>query len=276
VKSFVFGIPFANVVSSKGNFYSLSNIKNLKEGLVVDNEYGIYSREVRDRFVNRHKNRVKSFYGGVSKVTDKNGALVSVDNKVQLSWFYEKDHGDTKSLNNAIEDVIQDTGLDYLKVKAPSDKELGYINVSLKLDAGTSFTKAIAGQNQAFTFSLMQKAMTNAIATYFNGDDRHELCHAAEDKGTCKARYTSESIEAFAKIRSLSSELAKHYGKNNKAFAQTYAKIGAEAWTNQFVFKAMLEQMKHCGSAVNYEVSGEKISNYQLQNVTSQDVQFCK
>jgi len=274
MKGFVFGIPFANVTTSKANFYSLSNIKNLKEGLVVNNEYGIYSREVIGRLVTHHKNRIKSFYGGVTKVTDKNDKLISVDNKVHFNWFFEKDHSDSKALNHAIEDVIQDTGLDYLQIKAPASSELGYVSVNLKVEADTHFTKALTGANRAAVFSGMQKNMAGLIDLYFKAGDRHDLC--VTDEQDCKSRYTAESIRAIGKIKELSEALSANFGKDNKAFAQAYAKIGEQAWTNQFVFRAFLDQMRFCGSNVSYEVSGEKISNYQLQNITSLDVIKCK
>lgn len=85
-----------------------------------------------------------------------------------------------------------------------------------------------------------------------------------------------DSLKSLAKIRDLSNDLRVNYGKDNKVYAQTYAKVGEQAWTNEFVFKAVLNQMKNCGSNLVYEVSGEKISNYQIQNVTAQDAELCK
>ncbi len=272
VKSFIFDISLAKLISSKANYYSLSNTQFLRSGLKIDNEYGIYSREILGRTLTRHRNKIKSFYGGITNITDQENKLISTDNKIQFNWNFEKDHFDRESLDHAINDIVQDTGLDYLKIKTPDIKKLGYARITLRAEADSFFTKAIKGKNREFIFSNIQKNMFSMIEAYFNGDDKNQLCNITGIIYPCKTKYTQESIKALSKIK----ELSKLFKENKtKSSAQAYAEFGEQVWTNQFIFKAILEQMKSCGSNIFYEISGEKISDYKIENTTVRNIELC-
>ena len=276
MKSFIFDISLAKFTSSKANYYSLANAHFLRSGVKIENEYGIYSREILGRTLTKHKNRIKSFYGGITKVTDQEKKLISIDNKIQFSWNFEKDHFEKKALDHAIDEIIQDTGLDFLKIKTPDTEKLGYVRISLKAEADMFFTRAINGINKEFIFFNIQKNMLLMIENYFKDDnDKNQLCNFTEIVFSCKNKYTQESITALTKIKELSNRLNINE-KNNKNFTQAYAEIGEFVWTNQFIFKAILEQMKTCGSKIIYEISGEKISDYKTENTTLRDIELCK
>jgi hypothetical protein len=269
------GFPLVKLTSSKGNYYSLSQSHYLDGGLKVENEYGIYSREVFGMLLTRHKNRIKSFYGGVTKISNAKNELLSLDNKIQFSWNFEKDHFKSHSFNKAINEIIQDTGLNFLKIKSFETENLGYARINLKVDADAQFTNALTGANRSIIFENIQNDLFTNIDNYFEGSDIYNLCHMEKLIRSCKSHYKAESKNALDKIIELTADLKYQIGKNNKEFAQSYAKIGELSWKNPFLFKAIFEQMKKCGSTLSYEVSGEKISQYRLKLETPLDPKVC-
>jgi hypothetical protein len=275
-KTFMLGIPFANFVTSKGSYYKLDNVEYFANGIKTESEYGIYSKEVKTRFLNSHKNKIKAFYGGTLKATDNTGKLVSLEDKVSFNWFFENDYGSGGNLNKALKDFLHDTGLNQLNIKAPDIKNLGYVSISLKAESGTTFTKALIGRNQLANVKNIAARTEKLIINYFAEGDKNEICNTEEIFENCQSRITSESKNAMKNVRSLVVDLKSQYGNNPKLFTQTYAKIGEQIWTNQFTFKAFLEQMKNCGNRVSYEVAGERVSNYQIQENSEMNEKSCK
>ncbi len=276
-RSFIFGLPYMNVRTSKGEFYSYSNVDFIKQGLKTVTEYGIFSKEVRGRFWLKHRNHMKVFAGGIATTTDKTGAVVAQDNKVQLSWFYEKDYADSKHVNRAVEDLLQDTGMTDLAVKVNKTKDLGYVNVKLDIEGDRNFTNVLMNLSRRNgSFRAMENDMSTLVTNYFNQGDKLELCNNDQSVSSCKSSYMRRSKKALAKIKSFGAKLAKLRKTDSKAFAKTFSEIGEQVWKNQFVFKAVLNKLKSCGVEMNYEVSGERISNYQVQEVTAYDPNACK
>jgi hypothetical protein len=275
VKIFNLGLPFINLTASSGHYFSHSNIHLLESGLKIENEYGIFSQEIIGKTFSRHKNRIKSFYGGVTKITDSNNKLISIDNKIQFNWYFEKDHFKNNSFNRAIEQIIQDTSLENLRLKSFETEKFGYAQINFKTETDAHFTNAITGANKKNIFANIQKNMQTYINSYFEGKDTYDLCNLLDKFRSCKNHYREESLSALSEIMEMTTDLKYQLGIDNLAFAKSYAKIGKLAWSNPFIFKAVFEQMKKCGSTLLYEVSGEKISHYRLKQVTPLDPLLC-
>jgi hypothetical protein len=172
--------------------------------------------------------------------------------------------------------VIQDTGIKKLDIQSPDVKNLGYVSVSFKAEVGSGFTKSLLGKNQLENLARIQFSTNTLISAHLANGINDDVCISEENVESCKSRISNESRNALDKIKLLANDLKAQHGVNQKQYSQTLAKIGEQAWTNQFVFKAILEQMKNCGSIVTYEVSGARISDHQIQEVNTFNEKTCK
>jgi hypothetical protein len=83
-KSFVFGIPFINVVNSTGKTYSFTNVDDTKSDYTTTSNYGVFFKSQRGRLATSHTNRAKVYKTGVAKTTFMGSSEVIIDNLSEL------------------------------------------------------------------------------------------------------------------------------------------------------------------------------------------------
>ncbi|EQC48854.1 collagen triple helix repeat protein, partial [Bacteriovorax sp. BSW11_IV] len=269
-KSFVFGIPFINVANSQGSTYSYQNIDSTKEGFKTVSEYGIYFKSLNGRLITRHTNMAKVFKSGLATTT-KEGKLVANDHLSQLEWFYEKDHAKGHDLDKALRILNEDTGIK-VNLTAPSSSDLSYLTVKLAVKSDMNFAKAMSSLSKGKSLQVLKVNAKANIAKYFSNGDKDNLCKGVNNVVGCKSHYENETMSALNEIAST----GKAYGNvKSKNFTSETAKLGKLIWKNRFVFQAVTEKMALCGSQLDLQVAGEKISNYQTQSLSVYNEEKC-
>jgi hypothetical protein len=136
----------------------------------------------------------------------------------------------------------------------------------------------------------MQNHAQNNIDKYFAGSDIDDLCADFMDEDNdsrngffffttdadrmeaCKEHYEEETADAIEEMAQQASKLAK---LENGKYAQQAAKLGQYIWKNQFVFKAVSKKMQACGSSMNLEIGGQKITHIEGENITTLNETEC-
>lgn len=276
-----FGVPFVYFSSSRGTSHQFTNVENHINGLQTTTDYGIYAREINNRLISRHKNLIRSFTAGIAKTRDaQTGKVVEEDVSATFLWQYEKDRTRVRDFNNAIQLLIQDTGLEQQTALRASDRNhLGYSRIKLEFTMDAAYVKQLMALSQTRSgFTTMGNQVMRNLESYLRVGDRYKLCNQQNesDRDRCQQGLRSETRRAFTRIQNNFQVMNRTYGTDSKAFAEAFAQVGRYMMTNQFTLQPFLQAAESCGGKLGYEVSGERISRVSSLSTWEHSTQACR
>ena len=268
-KMIKFSLPFFFGASkAKAKLSSYGN----EEDLVRNSKTKVYSSIVgietsTKGILSKHKMAIKNFYANFADEWHVDHQHVSFGGS--FKWMYEKDKVRSKTVMNKLEKLQKLTGMyKSLDLTLP-EKKLGYFRVEFDTNISDKDTLKLMGlpeNKQAPVEEFIATAKSNShflIKEYFQTKDSKDLCPILSAR-KCMKKMKKKTREAFSKLNGLSLKMKKLFvEKKYKQWTEAYATWGSHLISNQFVFKAVLSELKK----TKFEISlkGEKIATQKLK-----------
>jgi hypothetical protein len=96
-----------------------------------------------------------------------------------------------------------------------------------------------------------------------------ETCNTNDEKNfdiTCYNAIANNVDDTFKKLETYTNNLKVNYFNHKNKITHDLERIGEEVWKSPAVFKAFFEKGKQCGEEFNFEVSGQRITKYLVNN----------
>ena len=255
-KKFLFGLPFMWRKTETGQYVEASNVDYHEDDTKQVSTYGIFQKENKARLIGKHKEKAETFYGGIAELKDNYKGTTTSDYNGAFEWKYENDWGKTWKLRSAISELNNDTGLnEYLQINVPGENQdnLGYIELKAKVELPKIYVDALMeSSNKNVGLRSLKDEAIKQLDNFCNLDQ--------QDQRNCVETNKKKIDEKFIKISNSLQTMSKFVKVDPKAFAKAFAGFGEQIWTNQFIFKAVVNKGKTCGLTFTQDISGKRLS----------------
>lgn len=258
--SFYFGTPFIRIVGVAGATESLFH-KEVRENLSgVEEMQWAANLSFNDIiFFGKKRRYVEGFSAqGATSTVDGEPATSNMSGEA----FYERraNFGSVESLNEVLQELLESTGLDLLKVKMLGKGAVGYTEVRLSVVFQEDFIQhliAHPGELDRYMWEALQTYSASEKAAEYERDQNNNDNSPSVDNPRDKI------TDAFiAMKKSLSKMASALRSGNTKEYLKVYADFGREMWRDPNIFRVIFNEAQKCGLTADFEVSGRKISRY--------------
>jgi len=272
-KNSFFGLPIVlNTQTQEGKIYEVDQGNLYYEGTKTNAHYGVYLKDRKTKVFGKHFERTQSFYGASYNILSMKGELKSKGHFGQFVWSAETDASTRRRARNAIEDLVQLTGLrDALPVVLPTDeRKLGYTDIDFSVTFSEAQTQRMVDLAGSLGFTKISKGAAAKARAYFNRtNDPDGLCTTAnpQDGTSCSETVISAAEQGGRELVEKLTQMKKSWA-DDKAFVKAYADFGKIISRNQFLFQTALD-LAGSDVGMNYAIRGRNISNYQVNFATT-------
>ena len=269
------GIPnLLNVTWASGKTYTLTNTDMFYNGMSSKVEYGVYTKDVRTKILNTHKEKTSAFYGTVYSMKDQKTSEITNGHFGQMVLNAQNESSDSGNVQVMIAEIARKTGLSkQMKVNIPTMDKMGFENVSFRMTLDNDQSIRLTKAADAASEESMVKYAKALISGYFTQGDRDDVCAdyyigmgAKESKEDilkeCTRRVTAATVSAVKEMKNSLGWLRYYRTKNQqKDMALAYANFGKAVMANQFALKTALG-LAGAGVQMEYSIRGAAVSGY--------------
>jgi hypothetical protein len=273
-KNSFFGLPVVlNTQTQEGKIYEVDQGNLFYEGTKTNAHYGVYLKDRKTKVFGKHFERTQSFYGASYSILSLKGELKSKGHFGQFVWSAETDASTRRRARNAIEDLVQLTGLrDALPVVLPTDeRRLGYTDIDFSVTFSEEQTQRMVDLAGSLGFTKISRgAGTKARAYFSRTNDPDGICTTAnpQDGTTCSDTVIQAAEQGGREMVEKLVQMKKAW-TDDKAFVKAYADFGKIISRNQFLFQTALDLAGE-DVGMNYSIKGRNVSNYTVNFATTQ------
>ncbi|GIL16540.1 MAG: hypothetical protein BroJett040_02910 [Oligoflexia bacterium] len=261
------GLPLIlNSSSSSGKVQSFATTDFHLDKNIVSANYGIYDTQTRTRAFGTHTFSDKMFYGAQFKVSDYNKNVIEKGYFGRMSWIYQDDKATASSLKMKIEELYDATGIQSVLVQVPEVGSIGTAGVAMNITFSEENTnRMIQAAYDLGRKEFARQALEKFEAAYAKAGNN--VCPLGMQAQNCKQEMTNRT--QYAAVKMQDALIQMHLNKGNAVeFTKAYAEFGKALMDNRF---ALAQAMKVAGAGVkvNYSIEGTRISNYNLNLITT-------
>jgi hypothetical protein len=262
--SLFLGIPiFLNAVNSENKIESYEKSDLVFDNSSVDAIIGIYDFTTKTRAFGTHTTVSKGFYGVRYGVTDLK-TKESLENSEfgRFTWMYQDDNSSMRSLHSNLNQLIQETGLEQLKIQLPNRAaDMDFTNLTLNITLNEknirNMMASSVGRNANTMKNWAQKRVEHAYRTYGNS-----LCKTSNESEACESEIRSQTMYSSSKMQAALKKMSSNT-RNSKAYTKAFAEFGQAAMANQLTL-AMAISMAGEGVEVSFVAEGTYFKTRQL------------
>ncbi len=273
--SLFFGIPILLNATTAENKIRSHNVTDLYlDNSKIDAQFGMYDLTMRSRAFGTHATTSKNFYGVIYNISDL--GTKSLKEKSQFgrfTWTYQDDNSSTRNLHRNMESLIQETGLNEVKVLIPDlALDLDFTNITLQItfnDLNTSnLIESAVGRSASLMYDWSQKR-----AKYAYLQKGEALCKSYSEGTSCQEEIINQTTYAAQKMQEALSKMRSKMS-NSISYTTAYAEFGKAAMTNQ-VTLAMALTMAGAGAQIDFSLEGTYFKAHRLSlNTTNVDGRY--
>lgn len=255
IRNLSLGIPFLFWTNwGKGHIHTLRFKEAYDEGAEIDVEIGLFLKTKEKRHIMTKIKETTAFYGTQGIELTGSGQIIR---RMQgmLSHSFRRSKATRRQLNNALEDLIQKTGMiREFSLDLPDERRLGALDMSFNLLINENLTARLIELAQQKsgpeTFTKIAQELQNSYAKSlsYNGNsianDKMKLCSNSQNIESCLGVARRDMSKSMAKAYEALQKMAATYRSDRKKFVESYAEFG-QAWMDSpFTFQTFLGLLK--------------------------------
>ncbi len=268
-KSFFVGLPIIlNATNSENKIQSHDVTDMLVENSKIDAQFGVYNFSTRTRAFGTHTTVSKGFQGAKYTTSDIKTSEVKENGEFgRFTWVYEDDNSSMRTLYRNMESLLQDTGLNQVKVAIPNvGGDLDFTNMTLNITMTSANTARLKNSSVVRSSGNMRDWSQRRAKSAF-ARKGGALCKTVSEKTTCETEFLNQTDYATQKMQAALSKMQAR-SVSRSAYTKAYAEFGQAAMTNQ-VTLAMALAMAGPGAEISFTLEGTYFKAHRMMMRTT-------